>query len=157
MQTIIRSLVAGLFILVLFSQQAQSRPALDNVDELGLALQGYDPVSYHQQHPVAGKKEISVTHNHITYLFSTIESRQLFKENPAQYIPAYGGWCAWAMLDGEKVEVDPETYKIVDGQTLLFYNSFFTNTLKKWNALAESETEEKLSEKARQHWVTINR
>ena len=45
--------------------------------------------------------------------------------------------------------------KIVDGQTLLFYNSFFANTLKKWNELAASEGEENLSEKARKHWAAL--
>jgi len=34
---------------------------------------------------------------------------------------------------GKKVEVDPETFKIVDGKLYLFYNSLFNNTLPKWN------------------------
>jgi hypothetical protein len=36
-------------------------------------------------------------------------------------------------LKGEKVSVDPETFKIVNGKLFLFYNSFFNNTLKSWN------------------------
>ena len=157
MKTMLRNLFATLLMLVLSSQTAYSGAAHDNVDKSGLALQGYDPVSYHQERPETGKKEISLTHDGITYLFSTNENRQLFQANPGRYLPAYGGWCAWAMLDGEKVEVDPETYKIVDGQTLLFYNTFFANTLKKWNERAESETEDVLSAKARQHWAEITR
>ncbi len=39
---------------------------------------------------------------------------------PDKYEPAYGGWCAYAMGEsGEKVKIDPETFKILDGQTLL--------------------------------------
>jgi hypothetical protein len=34
---------------------------------------------------------------------------------------------------GEKVDIDPETFKIVDGKLYLFYNRFFNNTLKTWN------------------------
>jgi hypothetical protein len=34
---------------------------------------------------------------------------------------------------GEQVEVDPSTFKIVDGKLYLFYNYYFRNTLKKWN------------------------
>jgi hypothetical protein len=34
---------------------------------------------------------------------------------------------------GEKVSIDPETFKIVNGKLYLFYNRFFTNTLKDWN------------------------
>ena len=150
-QTILAVLVIGFFAV----QQAYSGPSSDNVDKEGLAIQGYDPVSYHTQGPVKGEKELSLSLDGSTYRFSTIENRQQFEQNPDRYIPAYGGWCAWAMLDGEKVEVDPETYKIVDGQTLLFYNSFFANTLIKWNELAESEGEENLSEKARKHWAAI--
>jgi hypothetical protein len=37
-------------------------------------------------------------------------------------------------IDGDRVEVDPETYKIKDGRLFLFYNSFLNNTMKKWEA-----------------------
>jgi hypothetical protein len=48
--------------------------------------------------------------------------------------PAYGGWCAYAMgSTGEKVSVDPKTFKIVNGRLNLFYNRFFNNTLDDWN------------------------
>ena len=138
------------------SVPAYSAASSDNIDKDGVAIQGYDPVSYHAQEPEKGNKELSYTHEGATYYFSTPENRQQFEQDPGRYIPAYGGWCAWAMLDGEKVSIDPETYKIVDGQTLLFYNSFFANTLKKWNELAETEGEAKLSEKARKHWAAIH-
>ena len=56
------------------------------------------------------------------------------KKNPLNYEPQYGGWCAYAMgKDGSKVEVDPETFKIIDGKLYLYYNKFFNNTLKSWN------------------------
>ncbi len=34
---------------------------------------------------------------------------------------------------GEKVEVDPETFKVKDGKLFLFYHTFISNTLTKWN------------------------
>jgi hypothetical protein len=34
---------------------------------------------------------------------------------------------------GKKVEIDPETFKIVDGKLFLFYNKLFKNTLPEWN------------------------
>lgn len=126
-----------------------------NLDSSGLAIQGYDPVSYHTKGPSKGKMEYAVTHEGVTYLFSSLENRELFRKNPAPYIPAYGGWCAWAMLAGDKVEVDPETFKVVEGRTLLFYNSFFTNTLTEWNDRAKSENEEKLVQEAQSHWQAI--
>ena len=57
-----------------------------------------------------------------------------FKKDPTKYEPQYGGWCAYAMgAKGEKVEINPETFKIVDGKLYLFYNRFFSNTLTDWN------------------------
>ena len=34
---------------------------------------------------------------------------------------------------GKKVEVDAETYKVLDGKLYLFYNTWPNNTLKSWN------------------------
>jgi hypothetical protein len=50
----------------------------------------------------------------------------------------------------EKVEVDPETFKIVDGKLHLFYNAYFNNTLKSWN-----KDEVNLKAKADSNWKKI--
>ncbi|RYY59310.1 MAG: YHS domain protein, partial [Chitinophagaceae bacterium] len=115
-------------------QEAQ-RKAQFNTSKAGLAIEGYDPVAYFTQHKaVEGRKEITLTREGITYRFSTERNKQLFQSTPVAYEPQYGGWCAYAMgATGEKVEVDPETFKIIDGKLFLFYNSFFNNTLKTWN------------------------
>ena len=126
-----------------------------NLDSAGLAIQGYDPVSYHLDGPVKGKKENAFVHKGATYLFANAENLDTFKASPDQYLPAFGGWCAWAMIDGEKVEVDPKTFKIVKNATYLYYNSFFINTLKKWNSRAENETEASLVEKAEAEWKNL--
>jgi len=60
------------------------------------------------------------------------------------------------MLDGEKIAVDPENYKIINGITYLFYNSFFTNTLSKWNKRAEAETDRILVQKAQLEWAALH-
>jgi hypothetical protein len=51
---------------------------------------------------------------------------------------------------GEKVEVDPETFKIVNGKLFLFYNAYFNNTLKSWN-----KDEANLNRKADANWKKI--
>jgi hypothetical protein len=85
----------------------------------------------------------------VTYYFSTVQNRELFKANPLKYEPQFGGWCAYAMGEnGEKVSVDPETFKIIDGKLYLFYNKFFNNTLKEWN-----KNENALKQKAEQNWA----
>ena len=80
-----------------------------------------------------------------------------FKANPATYLPAYGGWCAFAMLDGKKVDVNPKRFKVIDGKTYLFYDGLFGNTLKKWGQLARKDSEEKLIKKATEQWATLLR
>ena len=100
----------------------------------GVAIQGYDPVSYFDGLPQEGDKKISATYRDATYYFSSEDNKSKFLDNPAMYEPQYGGWCAYAMgVNGEKVKINPETYKIIDGKLYLFYNAFFNNTLDRWN------------------------
>lgn len=121
-----------------------------NVDKSGIALQGYDPVSYFTDHKaVEGKKEIATVYNGVTYHFASDEHRKIFKTNPAKYEPQYGGWCAYAMgASGEKVDINPKTFKILDDKLYVFYNRFFNNTLDKWN-----EDESRLKANADRSWT----
>lgn len=114
------------------AQDQSAKQPQYNLSKSGLAISGYDPVAYFTTgKAVEGKKDILVQTDGITYLFSTPQNRDLFKANPAKYRPQYGGWCAYAMgAKGEKVEVDPETFKVLDGKLYLFYNKYFNNTLK---------------------------
>lgn len=120
--------------------------------ENGLAIQGYDPVAYFNAgKAVEGKKDLFVSYQGVIYRFSSTANRDLFKAAPEKYEPVYGGWCAYAMgATGEKVEVDPETFKIIDGKLYLYYNKLFTNTLKTWN-----KDEKKLKEQADSNWMKI--
>ena len=117
----------------------------------GVAIDGYDPVSYYKGKPVKGSASISYVHDGITYHFANAANLAAFKQNPYGYEPQYGGWCAYAMgSTGEKVEVDPETYKIINGKLYLFYNHLFNNTLKTWN-----KDEGGLKPKADANWQKI--
>ncbi|MDN5203650.1 YHS domain-containing (seleno)protein [Fulvivirgaceae bacterium BMA10] len=120
--------------------------------EKGVALQGYDPVSYfNNKKPLEGEKDYAATHKGVTYYFASSKNKELFKSNPDKYEPSYGGWCAYAIADRSfKMEPDPETYKIIDGKLTLFYNSFFNNTLKTWN-----KDEPKYQKKADVNWDKI--
>jgi YHS domain-containing protein len=103
--------------------------------ESNIAIKGYDPVAYFTQNKAAkGKKELSVSHQGIVYYFASAQNKEAFKAAPYKYEPEYGGWCAYAMGNsGEKVTIDPETFKLINGKLYLFYNRYFTNTLKDWN------------------------
>jgi YHS domain-containing protein len=117
----------------------------------GVALQGYDAVSYFQGAPAKGKAQFSTTHQGIRYQFANAANLAAFQKSPSMYEPQYGGWCAYAMgKTGEKVEVDPETYKIIGDKLYLFYNQFFNNTLTSWN-----KDEAKLKKQADANWQKI--
>ncbi|HWA34356.1 MAG TPA: YHS domain-containing (seleno)protein [Cyclobacteriaceae bacterium] len=144
------SIIFSLLVLSSITIQAQTRQKNFNLENQ-LAIQGYDPVAYFEAHKaVKGKPSLSHNYEGVTYYFSSPENKKLFTDNPAKYEPQYGGWCAYAMgATGEKVEIDPETFKIVDGKLYLFYNKFFTNTLPKWNS-----AEQELKVKADKNWKT---
>lgn len=126
----------------LLAQQPQIRQKEFNVKD-NVALQGYDPVSYFSGEPTAGTSSIRFTYKGIIYQFTNTNNLNMFKAAPDKYEPAYGGWCAYAMGEsGEKVKVDPETFKIINGKVYLFYNFWGNNTLKDWN---EKESQLKLA------------
>jgi YHS domain-containing protein len=113
----------------------KAKKELYNIKEDLLAIQGYDPVAYFTDNTAKeGKKDISYNYDGINYLFASPEHLKTFKSDPEKYKPQYGGWCAYAMgATGEKVDIDPETFKVLDGKLYLFYNRFFNNTKKSWD------------------------
>lgn len=145
-----------LFIALLASVAVSTASAQESLrkkhfsTENGVAISGYDPVTYFTQNKaVKGKKDIAYVYQGITYYFANAQDKETFAANPTKYEPQYGGWCAYAMgATGEKVEVDPATFKIVDNKLYLFYNKFFNNTLKTWN-----KDETNLKPKADASWA----
>ncbi|NJM93302.1 MAG: YHS domain-containing protein [Cytophagales bacterium] len=123
----------------------------------GIAIGGYDPVAYHSENKAAkGKPELKLKYQGAVYQFASEANREAFKAAPLKYLPQYGGYCAYAMgKDGKKVEINPETFKVVEGKLYLFYNdSFFgvrTNTLPPWNA-----DEATLKKKADENWRKLS-
>jgi YHS domain-containing protein len=143
-------ILTGLTIICHAQDPSASRKTNFNLDK-GVAIQGYDPVAYFKiQKAVKGKKDIAIIHQGVTYYFSTPENREEFKKNPASYEPQYGGWCAFAMAKGDKVTIDPETFKIINNKLYLFYNSYFNNTLKSWN-----KDETNLKSNADKNWTKL--
>jgi len=134
MKRTLHFVLIALFLVTGASAQTTKLHPNCNLNGEGLAIEGYDPVTYFGGKAVEGSKEYTYTIDGATYRFTNARNRDLFKASPARYQPQYGGWCAYAMgSSGEKVDIDPKTFKIVDGKLYLFYNKFFNNTLKSWN------------------------
>jgi YHS domain-containing protein len=151
MKKILFTLIITLVTMSISAQTVSKRTAEFNLEKK-VAIQGYDPVAYFKQgKALKGKKELIATYEGVVYQFSSAANKDLFVKNAASYEPQYGGWCAYAMgSSGEKVEINPETFKIIDGKLFLFYNAFFNNTLKSWN-----KDEASLKAKADANWKKI--
>ncbi len=151
MKSLVFTLIAVFGISILgIAQEMMSTKHL-NVDDDGIAIKGYDPVSYFvSEEPKEGKEDLTYEYEGATYQFVSQENLDTFKTDPAKYAPAYGGWCAYAVGNGYTADANPKTFKILDGKLLLFYNKFFTNTLDKWN-----KDEENLSKNAEKNWPGI--
>jgi YHS domain-containing protein len=151
-----KKLVLILFVLVsisCFSQNETTRITHFNLENK-VAIHGYDPVAYFKQNKaIKGKNDITASYMGVIYKFSSVTNKEVFIKNPSAYEPQFGGWCAFAMGDsGDKVDVNPETFKIIDGKLYLFYNAFFNNTLKSWN-----NDQANLKVKAENNWKKIFR
>lgn len=133
---------------VSLAQNASKKISEFNLDNK-VAIQGYDPIAYFKQSKaIKGKKEISANYEGVIYQFSSATNKETFLKSPNAFEPKYGGWCAYTMGNsGEKVEINPETFKIIDGKLYLFYNAYFSNTLKSWN-----KEEASLKAKADTNW-----
>ncbi|RXT56153.1 hypothetical protein B6S44_08825 [Bosea sp. Tri-44] len=89
----------------------------------GVAIRGFDPVAYFRDGgPRLGKAEFSVSHAGATWRFASAENKASFEAQPARYLPAYGGFCAYGTSRGYLVKIEPEAWSIVDGRLYLNYD-----------------------------------
>ncbi|WP_298818433.1 YHS domain-containing (seleno)protein [uncultured Roseibium sp.] len=130
-KNLIRGTAATLVVFAGLVSGALAAGADVNATITGLALRGVDPVSYFSNGaPQAGDFQITEVHNGATYRFTSEENRDLFKANPAKYLPQYGGFCAFGTAMGVKVDGDPDLWKIVDGK---LYLNLSQSIQERWN------------------------
>lgn len=99
--------------------------------EKGMAINGYDPVSYFKEgKPVAGIKSYTYGWHGALWYFSNSENLEAFKTSPEKYAPQYGGYCAYAVAKGYKATTDPDAWAIVNGKLYLNYSKSIAAT---WN------------------------
>lgn len=141
----------GLFIWA--SAWVQAQNTTFNLDNKGYMVDGYDVVTYFSGNPEKGKKIYEATYQSAKYLFKSEENKNTFLENPEKYIPAYGGYCAYAMAKtGELVDVNPKAYEIRNGKLYLFYKTLFEDTYQSWL----SENPNALVQRADKNWERVH-
>jgi len=119
MQLILRLRLKATTILVSLAMMMVSAYAGDQfVDKDGVANFGYDVVAYHVTFtPTVGSEKFQASFNDAVFYFSSAENRDLFESRPEDFIPAYDGHCAFALVNYKKLIVDPEAFSIVHPET----------------------------------------
>ena len=119
-----------------------------NLDEHGLALDGYDPVAYFDTGKATlGVETITASYDGAQYRFASDAHRKLFLGDPKKYLPEFGGFCAVGTSFGEKVDVDPLTGKVVEGKLYLNSNA-------KAQAIFDKDTPGTIS-RAQHNWPEV--
>ena len=87
------------------------------------AAGGYDVTAYFTEgKPVKGKKSFKTKYQGADWLFASRENLDKFVNNPEMYAPQYGGYCAWAVAQGDTASGDPLLWTVHEGRLYLNYN-----------------------------------
>jgi YHS domain-containing protein len=135
--TITRLLVAlWLTLELLLSAPANAAALVDAIvtDPLtGVALEGYDPVSYFTDpEPVLGLADFEYQWGGVPWYFVSAANRDVFMRNPEIYAPQFGGHCVTSLSRGYLSDGKPRLYVISGTKLYLFYSvanreAFFTS------------------------------
>ena len=115
--------------LMLFAQIVPAAPAINTLSgglfdrDTGVAVRGYDVVAYFLDgKAVEGQKQFVTQWMGATWQFASNEHLQAFLENPTQYAPQYGGYCAYGVAQNKLVSIEPDKFKVLDGKLYLNYD-----------------------------------
>ena len=116
-----KRILLGVIALILMPLAVAGKPATFATGDG--AIRGYDPVAYFTVgEPIPGRDKYSTKWQGAIYKFSSAENLALFKSDPEQYAPQYGGYCAYAVSKGATASTEPEAWTIVNGKLYLNFN-----------------------------------
>lgn len=89
--------------------------------EARVLLKGADVVAYfvegkYQQ----GNAQFSSQYEGVTFHFASAGHKTLFDQEPAKYLPQFGGYCANGIAYGIPWGGDADTWKMIDGKLYIF-------------------------------------
>ncbi len=118
-----------------------------NLSAERVIVSGYDVVAYHAGKAMQGSPDHSAEFNGAVYFFASAANRDAFQQSPQKFAPAYGGFCAMGVALGQKFDVDPTQFKVVDG---VLYLNKDPEVAELW-----SKAIPKNIASANQHWPSI--
>ena len=114
----VKNTIFTLATLWAFASAAPSFAGTDTDSTIGAG--GYDLTSYRtQEKPQRGNGHHVAVLDGVSYLFATDENKKAFEENPAKFLPEFGGYCAFGVSVNKKFVADPEQFDVIDGKLYL--------------------------------------
>jgi YHS domain-containing protein len=128
--TLFRRIFAICLLSLFVAGSALADPPIAAVNtEHGLAIKGYDPVSYFTiGKPTPGLAQFATAYKGVTYRFASAENRDRFVASPEKFVPQYGGYCAYAISLNRIADIDPDEWSIVNNR-LYLNNGLLAQTL----------------------------
>ena len=94
-----------------------------NVDKNGVALKGYDIISYHDlDTPQPGLKEFEAELCGVIYRFSSKAHLEKFETHPFRYKLELGGWNPFSLAFQAFTDIDPTIFAFHDERLVFFIN-----------------------------------
>ncbi|HYZ39078.1 MAG TPA: YHS domain-containing (seleno)protein [Stellaceae bacterium] len=130
LRTSVRLILAICLVSLFVAGAAAARSLIPAVNtHYGLAIKGYDPVSYFTiGKATRGLPQFSVTYQRAIYRFASAEARERFISMPEKFVPQYGGYCAFAIARNSIQDINPHEWAIVNGK-LYLNNNFLSQAL----------------------------
>ncbi|MDD9812303.1 MAG: YHS domain-containing protein [Gammaproteobacteria bacterium] len=117
------TVAVAMFAALLLPAAAWAKDPVYTTYFSNVAVGGYDVTTYFSAaKPAKGKKSFSAEYMGADWHFSSAENRDKFAAAPQQYAPQYGGYCAWAVAQGDTASGDPLLWTLHDGKLYLNYN-----------------------------------
>ena len=108
----------------------RSAPALAATDPIytslfsDKALGGHDTVAYFTEgRALEGSSRHTTEWRGATWSFASAENLEAFVAEPERWAPAYGGYCAYAMAQGQAAKGDPLQWTIVGERLFVNYDA----------------------------------
>ena len=135
-------LTIAAWLLLAHAGQAESLVTTIVTDPLtGVAIDGYDPVSYFiEVEPQIGKPDFEYVWQGVSWYFETAANRDIFIRSPSVYAPQYGGHCLMSLSRGYLSDGKPRLYAIEALKLYFFYSTANRDAflLSKADALAKA-------------------
>ncbi|AHD01426.1 twin-arginine translocation pathway signal protein [Leisingera methylohalidivorans DSM 14336] len=116
----------------------------------GVAIGGYDTVAFFERGAAEpGRRSHAVMWKGVVWRFASARNQALFEANPRAFAPAFGGYCAYAVSQGQLHDGNPQIWAIVDGELFLLNN-------RRVHHLWRADTVQLIAD-GRAHWPAVLR